>query len=406
MVSAAISLQVVNMDRLEYKDCYQIAPSSPLNSGDSSADEVAAEKEATLIAHAAALSNAVFCLSSELTMVELPRDSFSSPVVAYSAIRTLSPTGAWKSSHEFSLFLSSMIHCMQLWILCQCLDEEEDMQKWEASPSLFSLVKDKCNSFLVNTSSSPIAELSYWRLLTRSVGNDSVWHLVTTLNDNCTRVSHMQIDLSLDCWRSALQNVLRQAGDILDSNLLLGVEEVPLFLLTCLHDSPSNHSPGQSFLNDSRNNLGEIKDWLFARLHSSTDLQGRFFHIGSSSSKSKSSELCPKQLVFRSYLHSNKLFLQNLAFLMYMTAGLPPRRKELTGLTWRNHEAPRNIYIQADSVVLVTSYHKSQWQVGTQPVARFLPPAVGELLVQYLIYVPRFLQFLYKALNVPPTVVG
>ncbi len=161
VVSAANSLQVVNVDRLEYKDCYQIAPSSPLNSGDSLADEAAAEKEATLIAHAAALGDAVFRLSSELTIVELPRDSFSSAVVVYSAIRTLSPTGAWKSSQEFSPFLNSMIHCIQLWILCQCLDEEEGMRQWEAPPSLHSLVKDKCSSFLVNTSSLPIAELSY-----------------------------------------------------------------------------------------------------------------------------------------------------------------------------------------------------------------------------------------------------
>ena len=117
------------MDRLEYKDCYQVAASSPLNSGDSSADEAAAEQEATLIAHAAALGNAVFCLSSELTMVELPLDSFASAVVAYSAIRTLSPASAWRSSHNFSPFLKSMIHCMQLWILCQCLEDGEDMRQ-------------------------------------------------------------------------------------------------------------------------------------------------------------------------------------------------------------------------------------------------------------------------------------
>ena len=80
---------------------------------------------------------------------------------------------------------------------------------------------------------------------------------------------------------------------------------------------------------------------------------------------------------------------------MYMTAGLPPQREELTGLTWYNQEAPRNIYIRAGLVVLVTSYHKSQWRVGTRPVARFLPAVVGELLVQYLIYILRFLQFVY-----------
>lgn len=93
-VSAAKSLQAVNVDELDNKDCCRTVASSPLTSGDSSVDEAGAEKEAILIGNAAALNNAIFRLSSELSMIELPHDAFSSPVVAYSAICTLSPTGA------------------------------------------------------------------------------------------------------------------------------------------------------------------------------------------------------------------------------------------------------------------------------------------------------------------------
>lgn len=39
-------------------------------------------------------------------------------------------------------------------------------------------------------------------------------------------------------------------------------------------------------------------------------------------------------------------------------------------------------------VVIISGYHKTQWRIGTRPVARFLPPAVGNLLARYLIYVP------------------
>lgn len=118
------------------------------------------------------------------------------------------------------------------------------MRQWNSSPSLHSLVQENCSRFLVNTSPSPITELSYWRLLFRSVGNDLVYHPVTTLNVDCTRVSHMQIDISLDSWRSALQNVVIQANQILDLILLLNLKEALLFPLSLLQDSPSNYFPG------------------------------------------------------------------------------------------------------------------------------------------------------------------
>lgn len=398
-ISAAKALQGVNINGLNYADCCRTVPSSPFASGDSSVDEAGAKQEAILIGNAAALNDAVFRLSSELSMIKLEHDVFSSAVVAYSAICTLSPTGAWRSAQEFSPFLSSMIHCMQLWILSYSIDEEKSMRQWTCPPSLQSLVQENCHQFLVNTSPSPVAELSYWRLLSRSASNDSVYHPVTTLNEDCTRVCHLQIDLSLDSWRFALQNTVIQANKILDSSLLFNLKEAPLFPVSLLQDSPSNHLPGQSFLDDPRNNLSDMRDWLFLRFRTSTNLQEQFFH----GLVSKSQGFRPKLNAFRSYMHSNQLFLQNLAFLIHMTAGLPPRQKELIGLTWCNQETPRNIYIQAGSVVLITSYHKSQWRVGTRPVARYLPVAVGELLVRYLIYVPRFLQFVNQTMQLPPS---
>ncbi len=50
------------------------------------------------------------------------------------------------------------------------------------------IVRQECNSFLVNTTSTPIAELSFWRLLSWKARNDTVRHPVTTLNTDCTQV--------------------------------------------------------------------------------------------------------------------------------------------------------------------------------------------------------------------------
>lgn len=88
------------------------------------------------------------------------------------------------------------------------------------------------------------------------------------------------------------------------------------------------------------------------------------------------------------YLHANQRFLRLLAVLIYWISGLPPRRKELMGVSWCNQEFLRNFYLYYGSVVMITSYHKSQWKIGTRPIARVLASAVGELLVRYLIYIP------------------
>ncbi|KAA6406587.1 MAG: hypothetical protein FRX48_09642 [Lasallia pustulata] len=57
-----------------------------------------------------------------------------------------------------------------------------------------------------------------------------------------------------------------------------------------------------------------------------------------------------------------------------MGSGLPPRRAELTGITWCNGETARNIYLHYNLVAVITGYHKSQWH---QPHARpsYVPPS-------------------------------
>ena len=52
-------------------------------------------------------------------------------------------------------------------------------------------------------------------------------------------------------------------------------------------------------------------------------------------------------------------------------------------------------------MTVLTSYHKSQWRVGTRPVARFLPPSIGNLVVRYLIYIPPVVQLFSHCMQLP-----
>ena len=82
-----------------------------------------------------------------------------------------------------------------------------------------------------------------------------------------------------------------------------------------------------------------------------------------------------------------------------MTASLPPRRKEILGISWCNQETPHNIYIYDRLLAVITFYHKAQWRVGSHPIARFLLPYLGNIVVRYLIYIPLVLRFFHHCMR-------
>lgn len=165
MNQAAQALLAVNTDALDLDDCL---------------------RDSSLQLHAQDLCEHVRDLSTSLVRVNHEHSPFQAGVVAFSALKTLSSDGAWVGAHDYSGFLSGMIHCMQLWLLGHCV------QRARQSPQdrcMQDIVRQECNEFLVNTTSTPVAELSFWRLLTWKARNDTVRHPVTTLNADCTQVS-------------------------------------------------------------------------------------------------------------------------------------------------------------------------------------------------------------------------
>ena len=346
--------------------------------------------------HAIALQEAVCELSVALVCQDTFQEPFSSGVVVYCALCALRDDGSWIPAASYGPFLSGMIHCMQLWLFKACLDEKKQREeKGEKPVSLEILIRHLCERSLINTSASPVAELSFWRLLSRSASNDSVIYPVTTVSPDCTQVNHCHIELRVQDWQVMLRRCLVTATEILENQLLFALNEYPRYPARILHDHSGDSTPGKSFLDDPRNQLHAVKDWLFHQWSRHPRLTTAFLL-----------QRPDQETVFRpsrvqSYLHANQRFLRYLAILIYMGSGLPPRRKEITGLTWCNQETARNIYIHHGLVVFVTGYHKMQWRVGTRPVARFLPPEVGDLLVTYLIYVGPFLRFLHESLDRP-----
>ena len=333
--------------------------------------------------HAKTLVDAVSVLSTDLVRQTRRQDPFSLAVVAYSSLYTLNQDGAWKAASEFRPFLSAMIHCMQLWLLDHCIRHCE-----EISPALdlSDYAAEQCRLHLVNTSGGPMAELSYWRLITRSSKNDTPRPPVTTLTDDCMQVNHADLELRLPAWRQFLRDVLHEASELLENTLLFDLSNLPTYTASSLHDNLTRTEPGWSFVQDPRNHLTLVKDSVLNYLRVDEGLRKHFFEERGRGESSQE-ELRSRRPAMAEYLHADQRFLQLLAILIVMTAGLPPRRPELLGVLWCNQEAPRNLYIYDGLLAVITSYHKSQWRVGSRPVARFLPSGVGDLVIRYLIYI-------------------
>ncbi|KAL2040046.1 hypothetical protein N7G274_007449 [Stereocaulon virgatum] len=310
--------------------------------------------------HAKALVHAISTLSMYLVRQTRQQDPFYLAVIAYSSLHTLNQHGAWKAASEFRPFLSAMIHCMQLWLLGHCIQHCEDTS---TGLDLSDYATEQCRLHLINTSRGPIAELSYWRLMVRSSKNDNPRPPMTIVTDDCM-----------------------QASELLEQSLLFDLSDLTTYTASSLRDDFTRTEPGWSFLQDTRNGLTQAKDYVLNHLRTDTRLQQRFFK-GSLREERSADELQYCRPAIAGYLHADKRFLQLLAVLIIMTAGLPPRRPELLGIYWCNRDTPRNLFIYDGLLAVLTSYHKSQWRGGSRPIARFLPPRVGDLVIRDLIYV-------------------
>lgn len=339
-------------------------------------------------------------LSTTLTTQQYSRNVFTLPVVCYAACRALTKGGSWLPASDYRPLTSALIHCMQLWFLGSCLyDWKREKAQFRMDSSLSIYVQERCQQHLINTTPGPIAELSYWRLLSKTASNDVVSLPTTTVSPDCMQVSHANIDLSITAWQHALRNIYGKAKGLLFDELFFGIADITRYCSTNLYDNASEATPAWSFLNDPRNVLHAELDYLQRRSVSDIRVQRLFLGLHATDSPQEINRVRCNGPRVGTYFAHHETFLQLLAVLIYMTAGLPPRRKELLSIAWCNQEVARNLYIYHGQVALITGYHKTQWRIGTRPIARILPHAVGDLVVMYLIYIPRWLNFLFHCMQ-------
>ena len=100
----------------------------------------------------------------------------------------------------------------------------------------------------------------------------------------------------------------------------------------------------------------------------------------------RSVALCPKAM--KIYEAHAQDFLKPVLVLAHVAPGPPLRASELLSVMWRNTAQQRHMLMWEKLVMLYVQYHKGQQQSGVyKDNIRFLPKAIGDLLLMYIAYV-------------------
>ncbi|CEL11233.1 hypothetical protein ASPCAL14336 [Aspergillus calidoustus] len=144
-----------------------------------------------------------------------------------------------------------------------------------------------------------------------------------------------------------------------------------------LYDDPTQGKQGWCFLQDTRTRWPvEGRQWLIQRLRSKPAMQRQFMRRGQ----------IQAQLVAQ-YLSRVARFKEKLAVAIHITGGQPARAPELLSIQHVNTQASRhrNIFIEDGMVTAVTAYHKGfHASNDIKLIHRYMPRAVGELVVWYM----------------------
>jgi hypothetical protein len=179
----------------------------------------------------------------------------------------------------------------------------------------------------------------------------------------------------------------RQAYALLHDELLFQAEDLIPMESWRLKDDLDLEDFGGSWLSYPSNSefLEGAELALFRRIQDNAELRAMFL----TKTKDGGIVLCPKAMAI--YEAHAQDFLRRALVLCHIPPGPPLREPELLSVMWRNNARQRHLLIWEKLVMIYTQYHKGQQQSGAyKDNIRFLPKAIGDLLLSYIAYVlPR-----------------
>jgi superfamily II DNA or RNA helicase len=227
-----------------------------------------------------------------------------------------------------------------------------------------------------------MGELQSDRLYGMAIGKNEMSRNLAIWSMDGERVSYGDITLGMAELRGFLKGEVERGQAFLYDELMFGAASVRRLNPKDLVDDLSRAECGWSFVDDHRNSWATKGRALLAHIQDQPSI------MATMSSLSPDGKVVWDPIAIRKYEDTVQRFLESLLVSTHMGSGTALRSREIMETRWCNTEVTRNFILHDGLVMLLTRYHKGQQMTRmSRWCVRFLPPAVGEMLVNYLVYV-------------------
>jgi Lhr-like helicase len=308
---------------------------------------------------------------------------FKSPVLSFCSMLSRKVRGKgrglWEEPGNFNSHLSALTWTAQLVLFdYACFQEQDDEDQ---IPVFLAKI---CKKFFQQLAETPFGHILQWRLYLFKVGKAAVAkHQARWLLDGQT-VEYRGVELQMSQISDLVVSEYQQAHALLYDELMFQARDLTPMESWRLKDDLDLEDFGGSWLSHPSNFefLEGAELALFRRIQGNAELRAMFL----TKANDGSIVLCPKAMEI--YEAHAQEFLKRALVLCHIPPGPPLREPELLSVMWRNNARQRHLLIWEKLVMIYTQYHKGQQQSGAyKDNIRFLPKAIGDLLLAYTAYV-------------------
>lgn len=308
---------------------------------------------------------------------------FKSPVLSFCAMLSRKPhreeQGKWEEPGNYNSHLSALTWAAQLIMFdWACLHEKEDEDQ---IPVFLETI---CAKFFRQQAETPFGHILQWRVYLFEVSRAAIVKHQARWSLDGQTVVYRGLELQLSYIPQLVVSEYQQAQTLLYDELMFKATDLTRMESWRLQDDLDLEDYGGSWLSHHGNSelLRGAELALFRHIQGNAELRAMFLK----EAKDERMVLCPKAMaIYESY---SQEFLKRVLVLCHIPAGQPLREPELLSVTWRNTARPRHIFMWEKLVMIYTQYHKGQQQSGVyKDNVRFLPRAIGDLLLDYVAYV-------------------
>ncbi|KFY23902.1 hypothetical protein V491_02362 [Pseudogymnoascus sp. VKM F-3775] len=287
--------------------------------------------------------------------------------------------GLWEEPGNFNSNLSAITWTAQLIIFdYACFNEQEDEDQ---IPAFLSTI---CKEYFQQLAETPFGHILQWRLYLFQVGKAAIARHQTRWSLYGQTVEYRGLEVQMSHVSQLIVSEYQQAHSLLYEELMFKAKNLIPMQSWRLKDDLDMEDFGGSWLSHPGNAefVEKADRALFQCIQESAELRAMFLIEADDGSM----VLSVKAMAI--YEATAQEFLKRLLVLKHIPPGPPLREPELLSVTWRNTARQRHLFLWEKLVMIYTQYHKGQQQSGVyKDNIRFLPKAIGDLLLDYIAYV-------------------